>query len=67
MLAAIGVGLHQGTEQARTMLAIERTFAPELDDSARTSVKDAWRRAVARATSRPSADAPLRGSSHNQE
>jgi glycerol kinase len=52
MLAAIGVGLHQGTEQARAMLATERTFEPGLDDSGRTSVKDAWSQAVGRARSR---------------
>ncbi len=51
MLAAIGVGLHQGTDQARAMLATERTFEPSLDESARTSVKERWSEAVRRARS----------------
>ncbi len=51
MLAAVGVGLYQGTEQVRAMLATERTFAPALDESARTSVKERWSQAVRRARS----------------
>jgi glycerol kinase len=51
MLAAIGVGLHRGTDQVRAMLATERTFAPALDESARTSVKERWNQAVRRARS----------------
>lgn len=52
MLAAIGAGLHQGTEQARSMLSTERTFDANIDDSTRTSVKDAWRQAIGRVRSR---------------
>lgn len=52
MLAAIGVGLHRGTAQARAMLATERTFVPSLDETARTSVKERWSEAVRRARSR---------------
>ncbi len=49
MLAAVGVGLASGAEQARGMLHTERSFEPELDVAARASVKEKWGEAVRRA------------------
>jgi glycerol kinase len=54
MLAALGAGLFESKAEAAQMAPIERTFEPAAD-FARDEARSAWRAAVARARSAPTA------------
>ncbi len=48
MLAGLGAGIYENTEQIKRMRAIERTFAPQMNKEERDRRLKAWRRAVER-------------------
>ncbi|MCA9621839.1 MAG: glycerol kinase GlpK [Myxococcales bacterium] len=51
MLAAVGVGLFSGLQEAATMAPIERRFEPRADEPARQAARAGWHAAVQRALS----------------
>lgn len=48
MLAGLGAGIYENTEQIKRMRAIERTFTPQMNKEERDRRLKAWRRAVER-------------------